>query len=159
MARDVAMKRRSFFARVAATLGAVALASRAQVRFQPPQDITPLILEITKGATPEKKGVEVELPVLVENGNTVPLRVRVASPMTEADHVKAIHVFAERNPRPRVASFFLGPQCGRAEISARIRLAGTQQVTVLAELSGNRYWVGPRDVLVTSGACLDDASL
>jgi sulfur-oxidizing protein SoxY len=153
------MKRRSFFVRAAALLGAAALPSRGQIRFQPPQDITPLILEITKGATPEKKGVEVELPVLVENGNTVPLRVRVASPMTEADHVKAIHVFAERNPRPRVASFFLGPQCGRAEISARIRLAGTQQVTVLAELSGNRYWVAPRDVLVTSGACLDDASL
>jgi sulfur-oxidizing protein SoxY len=153
------MRRRSFFARVVAAIGALALPVRAQVRFQPPQDITPMILEITKGAIPEKKGVEVELPVLVENGNTVPLRVRVASAMTDADHVKAIHVFAERNPRPRVASFFLGPQCGKAEVSARVRLAGTQTVTVLAELSGNRYWIGPRDVLVTSGACLDDASL
>ena len=153
------MRRRSFFARIGAALGAVALPARAQIRFQPPQDITPLILEITKGVRPEQKGVEVELPVLVENGNTVPLRVRVPSPLTDADHVVAIHVFAERNPRPRVASFFLGPQCGRAEVSARIRLAGTQTVTVLAELSGNRYRTGTRDVLVTSGACLDDASL
>ncbi|HUL56550.1 MAG TPA: thiosulfate oxidation carrier protein SoxY [Usitatibacter sp.] len=153
------MRRRSFFARVAALAGVAAVRVRAQGRFQPPQDITPLINEITKGVAPEKKGVEVELPLLVENGNTVPLRVRVASPMTEADHVKAIHVFAERNPRPRVASFYLGPACGKAEVSARIRLAGTQQVTVLAELSGGRFRVGPRDVLVTSGACLDDASL
>ncbi|HEY2630638.1 MAG TPA: thiosulfate oxidation carrier protein SoxY [Usitatibacter sp.] len=159
MARGVEMKRRSFFSWIGAALGAAALPARAQIRFQPPQDITPFIMKITNGVTPEKKGVEVELPVIVENGNTVPLRVRVSSPQTEADHVKAIHVFAERNPRPKVASFYLGPQSGRAEISARIRLAGTQQVTVLAELSGGRFWVGPRDVLVTSAACLDDASL
>jgi sulfur-oxidizing protein SoxY len=159
MARDIAMKRRSFFSRLALLLGAAALPARAQIRFQPPQDVTPFIMKITNGVKPEKKGVDVELPVIVENGNTVPIRVRVASPQTQADHVKAIHIFAERNPRPRVASFFLGPQSGRAEVSARIRLAGTQQVTVLAELSGNRFWVAPRDVLVTSAACLDDASL
>ncbi|HTS85988.1 MAG TPA: thiosulfate oxidation carrier protein SoxY [Usitatibacter sp.] len=153
------MRRRTFFARIAALAAAASSAVRAQGRFQPPQDIAPLVNEITRGAVPEKKDVEVELPLLVENGNTVPLRVRVASPMTEADHVKAIHVFAERNPRPRVASFHLGPACGRAEVSARIRLAGSQQVTVLAELSGGRFRIGPRDVLVTSGACLDDASL
>ena len=158
MARHVEMRRRSFFARTIAAAGAIALDARAQIRFQPPQDITPFIMKVTNGVAPEKKGVEVELPVLVENGNTVPLRVRVSSPQTESDYVKAIHVFAERNPRPRVATFYLGPQSGRAEVSARIRLAGTQQVTVLAELSGNRFWVGPRDVLVTSAACLDDAS-
>jgi len=158
MARDAAMKRRSFLVRIAAAAGAAAFAARAQ-KFQPAQDITPLIQKITGGATPEKAGVEVDLPLIVENGNSVPLRVRVASPMTEDDHVKAIHVFAERNPRPRVASFYLGPQSGRAEIFARVRLAGTQQVTVLAELSGNRFRVGPRDVLVTQAACLDEASL
>ena len=73
--------------------------------------------------------------------------------------MKAIHVFAERNPRPHIASFHLGPWSGRAEISARVRLAGTQRVTVLAELTGNRFWTGPVDVLVTSAACLDEASL
>ena len=157
------MKRRAFLARAAAALGALPFEAPAQdvpkPRFQPAQDITPLVMAITGGVAPEKKDVEVDLPLIVENGNSVTLRVRVASPMTVEDHVKAIHVFAERNPRPRVASFFLGPQAGKAEVGARIRLAGSQQVTVLAELSGGRFRVGLRDVLVTTAACLDDASL
>ena len=103
--------------------------------------------------------VKLELPPLSENGNAVPLTVSVESPMTEADHVKAIYVFAERNPRPLVATFHLGPQSGRAEISTRVRLAGTQTVTVLAELSGKRFLMGPAYVLVTSAACLDESLL
>ena len=150
------MNRRRFLALSAAS--AAALPAAAQ-KFQPPQDITPLIAAITGGVAPEKSGVEVELPLIVENGNSVPLKIRVQSPMTAEDHVKAIHVFAERNPRPRVATFHLGPYSGRAEVSARVRLAGTQTVTVLAELSGGRFLLGPRDVLVTSAACLDEASL
>jgi sulfur-oxidizing protein SoxY len=155
MARDVEMRRRTFLLRAGAIAGAAALPAKAQVT----QDITPLIARITGGAKTEKRGVEVELPQIAENGNSVPLHIRVASPMTPEDHVKAIHVFAERNPRPHVASFHLGPYSGRAEVSARVRLAGTQRVTVLAELSGNRFWIGPVDVLVTSAACLDEAAL
>jgi sulfur-oxidizing protein SoxY len=150
------MNRRRFIALSTASLATLPAAAQ---KFQPPQDITPLVAAITGGATPEKNGVEVELPLIVENGNSVPLRVKVASPMTADDHVKAIHVFAERNPRPHVAVFYLGPYSGRAEVFARVRLAGTQTVTVLAELSGGRFRVGPRDVLVTSAACLDEASL
>ena len=150
------MKRRHFLAVTSASLAAWPATAQ---KFQPAQDITPLILAITGGVTPGKGGVEVDLPLIVENGNSVPLRIRVESPMTDADHVKAIHVFAERNPRPHVAAFYLGPHSGRAEVFARVRLAGTQTVTVLAELSGGRFRVGPRDVLVTSAACLDEASL
>jgi sulfur-oxidizing protein SoxY len=141
-----------------AAVAAGALPAAAQ-RFQPPQDITPLIERITRGARPEQMDVEVELPQIAENGNSVPLHIRVASPMTAQDHVKTIYVFAERNPRPQVAVFRLGPYSGRAEISARIRLAGTQHVTVLVELSGGRFLMRPVEVLVTSAACLDEASL
>lgn len=150
------MNRRRFLVLSAAS--AATLPAAAQ-KFQPPQDIRPLLAAITGDAVPEKSGVEVELPLIVENGNSVALKVRVQSPMTADDHVKAIHVFAERNPRPHVATFHLGPYSGRAEVSARVRLAGTQTVTVLAELSGGRFRLGPRDVLVTSAACLDEASL
>ena len=128
-------------------------------RFQPPQDITPLLMRITGGVAAERRGVEVVLPQIAENGNSVPLNIRVDSPMTEADHVKTIHIFAERNPRPLVASFHLGPQAGRAEITTRVRLAGTQTVTVLVELSGKRFLTGPAYVLVTSAACLDESLL
>jgi len=68
-------------------------------------------------------------------------------------------VFAERNPRPLVATFHLGPDSGRAEIVTRVRLAGTQKVTILAALSGGRFLMAPADVLVTAAACLDEATL
>jgi sulfur-oxidizing protein SoxY len=151
------MKRRGFLAWIAGVLP-LPLAAQQQP-FQPPQDIRPLVAAITGGVTPERRGVEVELPQIAENGNSVPIHIRVASPMTPEDHVTAIYIFAERNPRPRVATFHLGPDCPRAEISSRVRLAGTQEVTVLAALSGGRFLAAPVNVLVTSGACLDEGSL
>jgi sulfur-oxidizing protein SoxY len=149
------MKRRRFLAAGIALAGLPAMAQR----FQPPQDISPLIDKVTGGVKAERRGVEVVLPQIAENGNSVPLIVRVASPMTEADHVKAIHIFAERNPRPLVASFRLGPHSGKAEVTTRVRLAGTQTVTVIAELSGKRFLMGPAYVLVTAAACLDESLL
>ena len=150
------MKRRNFLISTGAALGAAALPAAAQ-KFQPPQDIAPLIAKITAGAAIERSGVELELPAIAENGNSVPFRIRVPSPMTAADHVEVIRIFAERNPRPLVATFHLGPRSGKAEIVTRVRLAGTQKVTVLASLSGNRFRMGQADVLVTSAACLDEA--
>jgi sulfur-oxidizing protein SoxY len=98
------------------------------------------------------------MPVLAENGNSVALRIRVDSPMTEADHVTAIHVLSERNPRPRIAAFHLGPAAGRAEIATRVRLAVEQKVVVVAALSGGRYRLGEATVVVTSAACLDEGA-
>jgi len=143
---------------VAAGAALAALPSRAQ-RFQPGQDITPLIDKVTGGAAIERAGVEVDLPQIAENGNSVPLHIRVPSPMSEGDRVEAIHVFAERNPRPLVAVFRFGATTGRADIATRVRLAGTQKVTVLAQLSGQRFRMKAVEVLVTSAACLDEASL
>lgn len=147
------MKRRDF---LAASVAAAALPTQAQ-RFQPAQDITPLIARLTGGAKPEEGGIEVQLPQIAENGNSVPMRVRVASPMTAEDHVRAVHVLAERNPRPFVAAFHLGPHSGKAEVSTRVRLAGTQKVTVIAGLSGGRFRMAQAEVLVTSAACLDES--
>ena len=147
------MRRRRFLAAGAAAL---ALPAAAQ-RFQPGQDIAPLIAQVTGGVAPGRDGIAIELPQIAENGNSVPLRVRVDSPMSAADHVRAIHVFAARNPRPRVATFHLGPRNGRAEVATRVRLAGTQTVTVLAALSGERFRVAEAEVLVTSAACLDES--
>jgi sulfur-oxidizing protein SoxY len=147
------MKRRAFL--VAAT--SAAFAARAQ-GLPAPQDIAPLIDRITGGKPIERGGVEVEIPALAENGNSVPAHIKVVSPMAPEDYVAAIHIFAERNPRPHVATFHLGPQSGRAEITTRIRLAGTQTVTVIAALSGDRFRRGEAQVLVTSAACLDETA-
>jgi sulfur-oxidizing protein SoxY len=101
--------------------------------------------------------VKLDLPPLVENGNTVPLAVSVESPMTAADHVRAIHVFNEKNPQPDVVSFHFGPRAGRASVATRIRLADTQTVVAIAELSDGSFWSASAAVVVTLAACLEDA--
>ena len=101
--------------------------------------------------------VKLELPPLSENGNTVPLTVSVESAMTAEDHVRAIHLFNEKNPQPDVASFRFGPRAGRARVSTRIRLADTQAVTAIAELSDGSFWSTSANVVVTLAACLEDA--
>ena len=101
--------------------------------------------------------VKLELPPLSENGNAVPLTVSVESPMTEADHVKAIHVFTEKNPQPEVVTFRLGPRAGRARVATRIRLADTQTVVAVCELSDGSFWSDRADVVVTLAACVEEA--
>jgi sulfur-oxidizing protein SoxY len=109
------------------------------------------------GSAPVTPGkVKLDLPPLVENGNTVPLAISVESPMTAADHVRAIHVFTEKNPQPDVVTFRFGPRAGRASVSTRMRLADTQTVVALAEMSDGSFWSARADVVVTLAACLED---
>ena len=100
--------------------------------------------------------VKLDIPQLVENGNTVPCAVTVDSPMTTDDHVKAIHVFTEKNPQPYVISVALGPRAGRASVSTRIRLRDSQTVLAVAEMSDGTFWSGHANVMVTTSACLED---
>jgi sulfur-oxidizing protein SoxY len=100
--------------------------------------------------------VRLELPPLIENGNALPLAVTVESPMTEADHVRAVHVFTEKNPQPYVASFYLGPRAGRARVTTRVRLANSQTVVAVCELSDGSFWSDRADIVVTLAACLED---
>jgi sulfur-oxidizing protein SoxY len=109
------------------------------------------------GEAQVKKGkVKLDLPPLVENGNSVPCTVSVESPMTATDYVKAIHVFNEKNPQPNVISVKLGPRAGRAAFSTRIRLADSQSVTAIAELSDGSCWSDDIDVIVTLAACIEE---
>jgi len=108
------------------------------------------------GGTPVRKGrVKLEIPLLIDNGNAVPMTVSVESPMTPGDHVKAIHVFTERNPLPNVVSVYLGPRAGRARVTTRIRLADSQTVTAIAALSDGSFWSDSLDVVVTIAACVE----
>lgn len=105
------------------------------------------------GRTPVEGRVTLRLPPIAENGNAVPLSVTVESPMTEADHIRAIHVFADKNPAPEVASFRLSPAMGRAQADTRIRLGQTQDVIALAEGSDGRVFLARAEVKVTIGGC------
>lgn len=103
---------------------------------------------------PVDGGIRVTVPAVAENGAVVPLGIAVDSPMTEASHVRAIHVFATRNPTPGVASFRLSPALARAEVQTRIRLAEDQTIIVLAQLSDGTVRRATAQVTVTTGGCI-----
>lgn len=117
-----------------------------------PRDAKKLLAELTGGAEQQKGGVQITLPAVTDQARHVPMRVSVESPMTEEDHVKAIHVVAERNPTPAIASFHLGPANGKAEISTRIRLLQTQVVVAAAEMSDGSVRIGKARCKITGGA-------
>jgi sulfur-oxidizing protein SoxY len=109
------------------------------------------------GEAPLKEGrVRLDIPPLVENGNTVPLEIEVDSPMTAADHVRAIHVFNEKNPQADVISVKLGPRAGRARFTTRFRLADTQTVVAIAEMSDGSFHSAKANVIVTIAACVEE---
>ena len=132
----------------------------ARISLQPAQATPEMMQDAIRaaiGEAPVQKGkVKLDLPPLVENGNSVPCTVTVESPMTKADFVKAIHIFNEKNPQPNVISVKLGPRAGRAAFSTRIRLADTQTVTAIAEMSDGTCWSDDIFVIVTLAACIEE---
>jgi len=110
---------------------------------------------ILKGAEMRRGRVLLELPSVADNGHSVPMTVRADSPMSDADHVRRIDLISQKNPVPLMATFFLGPHMGRAEIESRVRLNGTQRVTALAQLSDGSFWFDAADIVVNESACLD----
>lgn len=111
---------------------------------------------LTGGAQVRRGRVKLDAPALIENGNSVVLGVSVESPMTQADHVKAIHVFAPMNPLPNMVSVHLGPRAGRAQFSTRTRVADTQTLVALAQMSDGSFWSDQVNVVVTIAACLEE---
>ena len=145
------MKRRDFLAGAA---GALALRRAALAQVDP---LDPLLSVVANGAPVKKGKVTLVLPQLADNGNSVPIRITVDSPMTAADHVKSVHLYSERNPVRNMANFYLGPRAGKAEIDSRVRLAGSQRVTAVAKLSDGSFWYDAAPIVVTLSACLDES--
>ena len=112
-----------------------------------------MIKTLIGNAAPAEGKIQLKLPQIADNGATVPLRVVVDSPMTEADYVKVVHVVAEGNPSPAVASFNFTPRSGKADVSTRIRLGKTQVVHAVAVMSNGSVWQAKEEVKVTVGGC------
>jgi len=145
------VKRRDFLAGAA---GALAFPCTTLAQVDP---LDPLVWVVTNGAPVRKGKVTLVLPQLADNGNSVPIRITVDSPMTAADHVKSIHLYSERNPVRNMANFYLGPRAGKAEVNSRVRLAGSQRVTAVAKLSDGSFWYDAAPIVVTLSACLDES--
>jgi sulfur-oxidizing protein SoxY len=120
-----------------------------------PESMRTAIRNVIGEAAVRKGKVKLDLPALVESGNAVPVTISVDSSMTATDYVKAIHVFNERNPQPNVTSVRLSPRAGRASVATRIRLADSQTVIAIAELSDGSLWSDSVQVIVTLPACLE----
>ncbi|MDF2995466.1 MAG: sulfur oxidation protein SoxY [Xanthobacteraceae bacterium] len=116
------------------------------------------IRDFTDGAPVQAGRVVLSVPPLVENGNAVGVTVTVESPMTLSDHVRRIALFNEKNPQPDIAVFHLGPRAGRARVATRIRLATSQTMVAVAELSDGSFWSARANVIVTLAACIEDLS-
>lgn len=114
------------------------------------------IRNVVGQATVHQGKVKLDMPPLVENGNTVPMTVSVDSPMTPEAYVKSIHVFNEKNPQPNIGNFYLNSHAGRAQVATRIRLADSQKVVAIARLSDDTFWQGSIDVIVTLAACTEE---
>ena len=109
--------------------------------------------ELTKGAKPAEGKVKIEMPEIAENGATVPVKVSAESPMTEQDYCKSIAIIATKNPVAHVCTFHFTPDSGKAWVATRIRMAKTQEVWAVAEMSDGKFYIGKTTVKVTIGGC------
>ena len=147
------LDRRQFV--VTASAGAAILAGFSGAANATPDTAADLLKKLTSGgssgATEGK--IKIELPEIAENGNTVPVKISVDSPMTKDNYVKAVHLVSEGNPGPEMASFHFTPASGKANAAARMRLAKTQNVVGIAEMSDGKFYVSKTQVKVTIGGC------
>ena len=151
--RKTEPSRRDLVAAAGAGLGLAALPRMANA--MPPPVMSEFVSRITEGVLPERARITLEIPALVENGNSVDTRILVESPMSETDHVRWIHLIAEKNPFPDMARFHLGPRSGRAEVSTTLRFAQSQTITAVAALSNGSFVMAEADIVVTLSACID----
>jgi len=121
-----------------------------------PDTMQEAIGKVTGGKPVTRGKVRLDVPPLIENGNSVVLSVSVDSPMTVAEHVKAVHLFAPENPLPNMVSVYLGPRSGRARFTTRVRVADSQTLLALAQLSDGSFWSDSVSVVVTLAACTEE---
>jgi sulfur-oxidizing protein SoxY len=140
-------------AAILASIAAAAVVMAPQLAFASADKVQEELKKLFGDRKPVDGKVKIEAPQIAENGLVVPITVEVESPMTEASHVKSLHVFADGNPLPGVASFRFTPASGRAMASTRMRLAQTQNIICVAEMSDGALHVAKTEVKVTIGGC------
>ena len=147
------MNRREFVLASAALASVASLALGDSMAQDAAQGWEEVVKKIVGDAKPVDGKLTMDLPEIAENGNTVPFTINVDSPMTDSNYVKAVHVISTGNPQPGVATFRFTPQSGKAAAASRMRLARTQDIIALAEMSDGKFFQVKRSVKVTIGGC------
>lgn len=145
------LSRRRFVASGALAVVAAALAPRLAAADE--KMVADEIAKLYAGKKMESGRIKLDVPQIAENGLVVPVSVDVESPMSEADFVKSVHIFADGNPQPGIASFHFSPECGKASAATRMRLAQTQNIVCIAEMSNGALFTTRAEVKVTIGGC------
>ncbi len=140
---------------VATTLAASTLAFPVLPVLAQDNELAAAVASYAAGKKVTEGKVKLDIAELVDNGNVVPITVSVDSPMTAANHVKSIAVFNEKNPQREVVKFSLGERYGKADVSTRIRLATTQKLVAVAQMSDGTFWSHTVEVIVTLAACIE----
>jgi len=138
---------------LAGSAGALAVAAFGVAPAHAANNAQDLIKAFTGGKQAVEAKVKLDLPEIAENGNTVPMTIAVASPMTEQSHVTDVIVVADGNPNATVVTFHFTPMSGVAETNTRIRLAKSQTVSVFAKTSDGAIYTTSKAVKVTIGGC------
>lgn len=146
------LNRRAVMAGGAAVVAAAGLAAPAPARADA-READELARKLMGPFKAKEGRIRLKMRDMAASGAAEPITVSVESPMTPADYVKTIHVLAEGNPYPVIASWTLTPRSGRAEVSFRMRLAKTQTVRAYAVTSDGEVWLAKHDITVTIGGC------
>ena len=117
--------------------------------------IDPLVRSFTGGKNVYPGKVKLLLPKIADNGHSVPMTVKVESPMTAKEHVRSVYLISEKNPVRDMASFYFGPRLARAEFTTRFRLNGSQRVVAIAQLSDGSFWSDAVQIEVREAACTE----
>ncbi|CAN1494681.1 COG5501 Predicted secreted protein [Rhabdaerophilaceae bacterium] len=136
-----------------AAAGAASMAIGPQLALADAAAVEAEIKKLYADKTPGSGRVKIDVPQIAENGLVVPINIEVESPMSETDYVKAVHIYADGNPLPGIASFRFTPDCGKAAASARMRLAQTQNIIAIAEMADGSLFSSRSEVKVTIGGC------
>ncbi len=143
--------RRTFL--IGAGASAAALAGLASLAQATPEQAAAFIDKITGNAKPVEGKVKLEMPEIAENGATVPTKVYVESPMTEQDYCKSVYIVSTKNPKPHICTFHFTPRSGEAWAAIRVRMATTQDVYAVAQMSNGEWYITKTTVKVTIGGC------
>ena len=142
---------------LAAAASIVATPLLGSLAWAAPEEMEREVKKLVGAAAVKVGRVKVDMPELTENGNSTSLSISVESPMTASDHVRAVHLFSEKNPVPYIARLGVGPRAGRAKVATSIRVADSQRITAIAEMSDGTFWSGFASTEVTTPACIDDS--
>jgi sulfur-oxidizing protein SoxY len=134
--------------------GGFAIAAQPAFAQSAPWDRLAPARKLLGESEPLTKGLAIELPLLSEDGSSVPMTVSAESPMTADDYIEWIALFAARNPNPEIAVLRFSPRSAPAHVQTRVRLNESQSVIAIARSSKGATYAASRDIRITTSGCL-----